>query len=69
MTEMALTNDEKRCLQMWFRQAIAHVEKEEALKALEQEAQACDPKAEPHSTFAARRTRRSRLSSIVKQLT
>lgn len=54
---------------MWFRQAIAHVEKEEALKALEQEAQACDPKSDPHSTFAVRRTRRSRLSSIVKQLT
>jgi hypothetical protein len=31
MSEMTLTNDEKRCLQMWFRQAIVEVERREAL--------------------------------------
>lgn len=30
MSDMTLTNDEKRCLQMWFRQAIVQLEMEEA---------------------------------------
>ena len=32
MTNSTLTNDEKRCLQMWFRHAIAEVEREEATR-------------------------------------
>ncbi|HEY9789660.1 MAG TPA: hypothetical protein V6D22_04620 [Candidatus Obscuribacterales bacterium] len=31
MSDMTLTNDDKRCLQMWFRQAIVEVERREAL--------------------------------------
>lgn len=30
MTKKELTNEERQCLQRWFRQAIAEVEKEEA---------------------------------------
>ena len=30
MSDTALTSDEKRCLQMWFRQAIVQLEREEA---------------------------------------
>jgi hypothetical protein len=30
MTKTGLTKEEKQCLQRWFRQAIAEVEKEEA---------------------------------------
>ncbi|MBY0357607.1 MAG: hypothetical protein K2W82_06365 [Candidatus Obscuribacterales bacterium] len=67
MEDLALTNDEKRCLQMWFRQAIAHVEREEALKALEAEALAA-PSKEPHSAITVRRTRRTRLSAAVESL-
>lgn len=30
MTNNSLTNEEKRCLQLWFRQAIVEVERREA---------------------------------------
>lgn len=30
MSELGLTNDERRCMQLWFRQAIAQVERQEA---------------------------------------
>ncbi|HEY9868123.1 MAG TPA: hypothetical protein V6D08_02860 [Candidatus Obscuribacterales bacterium] len=36
MSEFELTKDEKRCLQNWFRQAIAQVEREEATARLAQ---------------------------------
>lgn len=36
MSEFALTNEEKRCLQNWFRQAIAQVERQEAAARLAQ---------------------------------
>lgn len=35
MTYTTLTNDEKRCLQMWFRQGIVQAEREEALKNIQ----------------------------------
>lgn len=31
MTIESLSNDERRCLQMWFRQAIVQLERQEAL--------------------------------------
>lgn len=65
MNDMELTSDERRCLRMWFRQAIAHVEMEEAKRALLAE-QATTRNA--HSKFAGRRTRRSRLTALVKQM-
>ena len=34
MNNTTLPNEEKRCLQMWFRQAIAHLEKEEACRKI-----------------------------------
>lgn len=34
MTIDTLTSDERKCLQMWFRQAIVEVEKREALSAI-----------------------------------
>jgi len=34
MTETTLTNDERRCLQMWFRQAIAKLELEEVTNVM-----------------------------------
>lgn len=65
MNDMELTSDEKRCLRMWFRQAIAHVEMEEAKRALLTEHATTR---NVHSKFAGRRTRRSRLDAICKQL-
>jgi hypothetical protein len=32
MSNTTLTNDEKRCLQMWFRQAIVEAERRDALR-------------------------------------
>ena len=66
MEEMGLTADERACLRMWFRQAIAHVEMEEAKRALITENEASTRSV--HPKYAGRRARRSRLSSIVKQL-
>ena len=34
MNEGPLTNEEKRCLQMWFRQAIAKVEQDELVGSM-----------------------------------
>ena len=34
MTTNTLTSEEKKCLQMWFRQAIVEAEKREALSAI-----------------------------------
>lgn len=65
MNDTELTIDEIRCLRMWFRQAIAHVEMEEAKQALLAE-HATTRNA--HSKVTGRRTRRSRLSAIVKQM-
>ena len=65
MDDLDLTADEKRCLRMWFRQALAHVEMEEAKKALLAEHA---PTKTSHSRFSGRRTRRSRLAEIVKQM-
>jgi hypothetical protein len=66
MNDIELTADERACLRMWFRQAIAHVEMEEAKRALLAEHEVATTRSS-HSKFAGRRTRRSRLTSIVKQ--
>jgi hypothetical protein len=34
MSEFGLTNEERRCLKLWFRQAMAEVEREEATTEL-----------------------------------
>ncbi len=64
MKDTQLTADERECLRMWFRQAIAQVEIEEAKRALLAE-HATTPNS--HSKFAGRRTRRSRLTTLVQQ--
>lgn len=60
-----LTSDERRCLRMWFRQAIAHVEMEEAKRAILAEH---NPTRSVHPKIAGRRARRSRLDALCKQL-
>ncbi|MBX9572764.1 MAG: hypothetical protein K2X77_27960 [Candidatus Obscuribacterales bacterium] len=67
MDDMGLTADERRCLRMWFRQAIAIVEMEEAKRALMAEDQTTTTRG-AHPKYAGRRARRSRLGDLVKQL-
>ena len=63
MSEMTLTSEEKRCLQMWFRQAIAHVEMEET-KARMQNWFADDKvRTSHHAPTPARRARRTAYSA------
>ncbi|MBX9724807.1 MAG: hypothetical protein K2X81_25605 [Candidatus Obscuribacterales bacterium] len=56
MSEVTLTADERRCLQMWFRQAIAEVEKAEVFQALI-ERDGLNKSPEGHRTPGARRRR------------
>lgn len=65
MNDTELTSEERRCLRMWFRQAIAHVEMEEAKRALL--AEHAESTGNSHSKVTGRRTRRSRLGTLVKQ--
>jgi hypothetical protein len=61
MSEMTLTNDEKRCLQMWFRQAIVQLEKEEAKANIAKFYAGTETKSRDghHSPVGARRSRRT----------
>ena len=55
MTNKALTNEERRCLQMWFRQAISQLERQEATDRLLRE-QRADRKLKPgHHALEIRR--------------
>jgi hypothetical protein len=54
MTNKALTNDERRCLQMWFRQAISQVEREEATQRILAEQEACRALKPGHSSLEMR---------------
>jgi hypothetical protein len=70
MEDMVLTSEEKKCLQMWFRQAIAKIEVEEATRSLLKE-HASDSIATRtgHPSISVRRAApRSRFARIVKQL-
>lgn len=70
MEDMVLTNEEKRCLQMWFRQAIAKIEIEETTRSLLRE-HAADTAAKVagHPSISVKRPApRSRFARIVKQL-
>jgi hypothetical protein len=64
MYDTELTVEERRCLRMWFRQAIAHAEMEDAKRAIVAEHATTH---NLHSRFVGRRTRRSRLTSIARQ--
>ncbi|CAN5212020.1 hypothetical protein BH11CYA1_BH11CYA1_35510 [soil metagenome] len=72
MNETTLSNDERRCLQMWFRQAIAKLELEEVtdvmLKEYPVEVGTDSPVAHRPTTVSRRRVSRSRLTSHLKEL-
>lgn len=58
MSNSALTNDEKRCLQMWFRQAIVRLEQEEALRNITAFYNGESKTRQTHHTPVGRRTTR-----------
>jgi hypothetical protein len=69
MSNMTLTNDEKRCLQMWFRQAIVQLEKEEAKASIAKfyagEVKTRDSHKAPVSPRRTRRTTRTTHKELV----
>ena len=66
--EAVLSKEERQCLQMWFRQAIAKIETEEVTRSLMKEHAADSAARVSHPNFSIRRAPRSRLARIVKQL-
>ncbi len=65
MNDTELTADERECLRLWFRQALAQAEIEDAKRSLLAE-HSTTPVS--HTRYAARRARRSTLTPLVKQL-
>jgi len=68
MNETTLSNDERRCLQMWFRQAIAKLELEEVTNVMLEEYPA-EEEAKAHRPTVSRRKSRARLTSHLKEIT
>ncbi len=69
MNETTLSNDERRCLQMWFRQAIAKLELEEVTDVMLKEYPVeADSQGAHRTTTSRRRVSRSRLTSHLKEL-
>jgi hypothetical protein len=67
MTNLALTKEDKQCLQLWFRQAIAQVERDEALDRLLKEQ--AKSKSVHHNIAARRRPARRAVGTHSKELT
>lgn len=69
MTENTLTSEEKRCLQMWFRQAIVEVERREACAAITKfyngESKTRNVHKSPATPRRAPRTRTTRTHELV----
>jgi len=62
MTEEIITEDERRCLRMWFRQAIVQLEREEVTAQIYAE-HYTDEKGK-HRTHQPRRRTRSRTTLV-----
>lgn len=65
MTIKALSNEERRCLQMWFRQAISQLEREEATEAMLRE-QRADRKLKPGHHSLEIRPRPTRRPAVAR---
>lgn len=68
ITQEVITEDERRCLRMWFRQAIAQLEQEEVTAAIKAEHGIEDEKAKHRTHPIRRRTRRSKLTPHLREL-
>lgn len=67
MKEEVITKEERECLRMWFRQAIAQLEKQEVAKAMYSEHYCDDDEQKSGHRYAVTR-RRSRRSRVIPHL-
>lgn len=67
MIEETITEDERRALRMWFRQAIAQVEQEEVTAAIKAELGGCEVEGKHRYNVMTRR-RHSRRSRAIPHL-
>lgn len=68
MREETITEDERRCLRMWFRQAIVQLEREEVASEIHMEKYSEEKaKHRVHSTRPVR-TRRNRMIPHLREL-
>lgn len=70
MNDTTLTVDERRCLQMWFRQAIAKLERDEATAQFIKEhgVNMAESVGHRETSFIRRRTRRSGRTTHTREL-
>ncbi|HMY01906.1 MAG: hypothetical protein SFV17_01700 [Candidatus Obscuribacter sp.] len=68
MKDTPLSADERRCLAMWFRQAIAKLELEEVTQVMLKEFPPEGETSAHRSAVARRRATRGRVSTQAKQL-
>jgi len=69
MSEHGLTREERRCLQLWFRQALAQVERDElSSQLITRDCPPADKTGEHRSQVSRRRARHSPVSTHGKQL-
>jgi len=69
MSEQDLTMEERRCLQMWFRQAIARLEQEEVTAQFIQVKAADEQKSDTHRLpVVKRRNRRAKVFTHGREL-
>ncbi|MBX9666351.1 MAG: hypothetical protein K2X93_01985 [Candidatus Obscuribacterales bacterium] len=65
--EVVITEDERRCLRMWFRQAIAQLEQTEVTASIY--AEKCSEEKGKHRDHSARRkSRRTRMIPHLREL-
>lgn len=64
-----ITDEERQCLRMWFRQAIAQLEQEEVTESIRFELEQSEKaKARHRIPIARRRSRRSRMIPHLREL-
>ncbi|MBX9692893.1 MAG: hypothetical protein K2Z81_10955 [Cyanobacteria bacterium] len=68
MKDEVITAEERRCLRMWFRQAIAQLEQEEVSRAIAAELKAGSVKGTHRNSVSRRRTQRNRTNPHLREL-
>lgn len=70
MNDEVITADERRCLRMWFRQAIVQLEQQEVAAAIiNEQTEVETPKQNKHRySVTRRRTRRSRVIPHLREM-
>ncbi len=66
--EATITEDERRCLRMWFRQAIVQLEQEEVTAAIMAERAGTEAEGKHRYNVSRRRTRRNRTIPHLREM-